>query len=310
MAMAARTYTIGRIAKLSGIPVRRIRYYADEGLLPRVDRTDSNYRLFDETDLARLGLIKALRDAGLGLDTIRAVLFQKRSVRDVLSLRLVDIEAQIASQRRIAAAIRVALRSPEPSADDLRRIWMMTDASNAEYTATVARFLDEVVTGAAVDPRWRDWMLRMSAPTLPDEPSAAQLDAWIELSAMLADPQFIGKMRRNAEDSVIGLNFELFQQVTKSILAKTKAAMEQGLDPASSAGRAIADEYLAGWARATGTEPTPETLERLGRKHLEHRPNMRRYWELVSALNGLPRSEPTAEWQWIDRAASNRLADA
>ncbi len=238
------------------------------------------------------------------------VLSRKRSINGVLALRLAEIEGQIASQKRLAAAIRVALRSPEPTPEDLRRIWMIITASKAEHTATIERFLGQVVAGAEVDPRWKDWMLRMSTPDLPDEPTADQLDAWIELSALLADPAFVEQMRRNAEDTVLGLDTNSFQEVQKSILLKAKAAISKGLEPSSPEGQAIADEYISGWARAIGAN-TEEAFDRLRRKQLEHRPNMKRYWALVSILKGLPgQSDPTAEWLWIGRAASSRFANA
>lgn len=308
MLMAERAYTIGRVSKLTGIPVRRIRFYADEGLLPGLDRTDSGYRLFDEGDLVRLGLIKALRDAGLGLDAVKGVLARRHSMRDVLSLRLMEIEAHLESQRRVAAAIRVALRSPEPTPEDMRRIWMTTNASQAQYATVIEGFLDRVVAGAAVDPKWKGWMMRMSRPDLADEPTAAQLDAWIELSGLLAEPGFLEKMRRNAEDSAVDLNTDLFQQVQASIIARARDAMARGLEPDSPEGRAVADEYLSGWIRATGGEPGPGERARLRRKLLEHKPNLERYWKLVQTLNGMPgRGEPAPEWFWIDRAAKLRL---
>ncbi|KAA0968891.1 MerR family transcriptional regulator [Aureimonas fodinaquatilis] len=309
--MAEHAYTISQASRLVGLPVRRIRFYSDQGLLPLLDRTGSGYRLFDESDLVRLGLISALRDAGLSLKAIRTVLARGQSVGDVLTLRLAEIEAQISSQRRIAAAIRMALRSSEPNPEDLRRIWMMTHLSNVQHVATVERFLEQVVEGSSVDPKWKDWMLRMSAPNLPDDPSSEQLDAWLELSAMLVDPAFIAKMRKNAEDSAVALDAEVFKTMSTSVLAKANDAMDRGLEPSSPQGKAIAEEYLAGWARATNTRLDEPGLQRMKRKHLEHQPNMRRYWALVSILNGLPgRSEPSQEWLWIEKAALALLADA
>lgn len=93
--MRERSYTIGQVAKLSGIPIRRIRFYADQGLLPKVNRTESGYRLFDQADLTRLELIRTLRRSGIGLEAIRAVLSQERSIGQILSLQLAEIESQI-----------------------------------------------------------------------------------------------------------------------------------------------------------------------------------------------------------------------
>jgi DNA-binding transcriptional MerR regulator len=129
--MKHRTYTIGEASRLSGLSVRRLRFYSDEGLLPPAARTQSGYRIYSEQDLVRLDLIRCLRDAGLGLDAIRDVLARELSLTDALRLRLKTLEAEIASQRRVAAVLRAALPSPELTEADLRRFWTMTKLSRA-----------------------------------------------------------------------------------------------------------------------------------------------------------------------------------
>ena len=95
--MNVKTYAIGELSALSGVPVRRIRFYSDEGLLPPAARTAAAYRVYTGTDLARLDLICALRDAGLSLETIRKVLSRQLSIADVLQMRIGTLEAEIAS---------------------------------------------------------------------------------------------------------------------------------------------------------------------------------------------------------------------
>lgn len=307
--MTQRSYTIGEAAKLSEIPVRRIRFYADQGLLQKVDRTESGYRLFDQGDLTRLGLIRTLRNAGIGLELIRAVLTQERSVAQILSLQLAEIESQIAVQRRVAAAIRAALRSSEPTINDLRRISEMSTVSNAERVDILQRFLDRVVSGGKVETKWKEWMLEMSRPDLPDNPTDEQIDAWIELSALLADPSFVDKMRRNAEDSVVKLKGDVLRETWETVLARSKDAMSRGVEPSSVEAQSVAGDYLEGWARAQGAELDTENLRRMGRKTLEHKPNMQRYWELVHILKGQPLPRSDEAFSWLDQAVSIRLAN-
>jgi DNA-binding transcriptional MerR regulator len=307
--MTKRSYTIGQVARLSGIPVRRIRFYADQGLLPKVDRTESGYRLFDQADLARLELIGTLRQAGIGLEPIRAVLSRERSMGQILSLQLAEIESRIEAQKRVASVIRAALRTGEPTINHLRRISEMTTVSNAERVDVLRRFLDQVVSGATVDATWKEWMLDMSRPELPEDPSDAQIDAWIELSALLAEPGFIEKMRRNAEDSVVRLKGDVLQETWQKIDARAKDAMSRGVEPGSAEGQSVAGDYLEGWARAQGAELDAENLRRMGRKTFEHTPNMRRYWELVRILKGQPLQRADEAASWIDQAMSIRLAN-
>src|SRR5690606_26079513 len=107
--MSTRTYTIGEASRLSGVPVRTLRFYSDEGLLPPAARTESGYRVYTDGDLVRLDLIRALREAGLGLDAIRQVIARRLTLGDALRLRLAALESEIAAKRRIAATLRAAL---------------------------------------------------------------------------------------------------------------------------------------------------------------------------------------------------------
>ena len=68
-----RGYTIGQLAKLSGVSARTLRHYEDEGIL-HPSRTDSNYRVYHEQDARRLAQIVAMRACGLPLPTIRRLL--------------------------------------------------------------------------------------------------------------------------------------------------------------------------------------------------------------------------------------------
>lgn len=57
-----------------------------------------------------------------------------------------------------------------------------------------------------------------------------------------------------------------------------------------------------------GATPDAEFYGRMRRKHLQHRPLMARYWDLVGGMGAQPeRSEPTPEWQGIEAAAVAKL---
>jgi DNA-binding transcriptional MerR regulator len=309
--MTCRTYTIGQVSRLSGIPVKRLRFYADEGLLPPAGRTASGYRLFDDEDLVRIDLIRAFREAGFGLDAIRKVLARHLPLREALALRLAELEAQIEAQRRVAVTLRAALASPSPTPDNLRRIWTMTSLSQTERRAVIERFFDQVSSDPEINPKWAVQMVKLSTPDLPDEPTAEQIDAWIELSQMVSDPNFVAQMRANARDTKgFGVD-EGFQGRYDALTVRIREAVAQRLDPSAEAGRELGREFLALWARATGQEPDAEYLARMKRKHFEHEPNTRRYWQLVHILRGLPEREaPDSEGIWLDRATRAVLQDA
>jgi DNA-binding transcriptional MerR regulator len=76
---------IGELATRFGLNPKTIRYYEEIGLLPRAERSDSGYRLYDEHDVERLGFIRRAKTLGLSLDEIRDIL----SVQEGKARRLV-----------------------------------------------------------------------------------------------------------------------------------------------------------------------------------------------------------------------------
>jgi DNA-binding transcriptional MerR regulator len=62
--------TIGELSKRTGVPVKQLRRYEDLGFIYTTGRSPGNYRLFDESALWCVELIKTLRSLGLTLAEI------------------------------------------------------------------------------------------------------------------------------------------------------------------------------------------------------------------------------------------------
>jgi DNA-binding transcriptional MerR regulator len=310
--MKQRTYSIGEAARLCGISVRKLRFYSDQGLLPPADRTASGYRVFTDSELIRLELIRCLRDAGLGLDAIREVVAHELSLTQALKLRLEALEAEIAAQRRVASTLRAALRSPQLTEADLRRFWTMTQLSRAERRNVVEGFFAKVSDGINVDQKWVRQMVEATIRELPDEPTPEQCDAWIELSSILADPTFIANMRSNASD-VWGrdsIDLEASRKASEAIVLRAKRAIEAGVEPTSQQGRELAHDWLETSARLMKRKPDAAFRDWLREKYAHHDPRASRYWELVAIMRGhSPDASPNREWTWILAAMRHHLAD-
>jgi Cu(I)-responsive transcriptional regulator len=72
--MTSETYSIGELARATGIKVETIRYYERIGLLPSPPRTAGNYRAYIRPHLERLSFIRRGRDLGFSLDAMRQLL--------------------------------------------------------------------------------------------------------------------------------------------------------------------------------------------------------------------------------------------
>lgn len=66
--------TIGRLAKATGTKVETVRWYEKVGLIDPPNRTDANYRVYSDRDLARLSFIRRARNLGFSLDQVRALI--------------------------------------------------------------------------------------------------------------------------------------------------------------------------------------------------------------------------------------------
>jgi DNA-binding transcriptional MerR regulator len=78
-------FTIGEFSTITGIPVRTLRFYHDEGLLvPAAVDPETKYRSYDERNLERANVVVALRDLEFSLDDIREILADCGDDADIL----------------------------------------------------------------------------------------------------------------------------------------------------------------------------------------------------------------------------------
>jgi len=298
-------YSIGELARLSGQSVRRIRFYSDKGLLPPMLRSASNYRLYSETDIARLDLIQALRAAGVSLAVIRKLLASRLTLKDVLQTRLDILDAEIASRRRTATVLRATLRIPDPAEDDLRRIWTMSSLSNQQMKARIERFIDDIATGSSLDEDWRQQVLDMSVPELPDDPTPEQLAAWDELATLLADASFVREVQEGTRAFwTDGLDPEVYQRVSIEAYNAAAEAWRAGLLPDSAEAQAIARTWFEGSARAMGKTADRGVLDWHLSQYDAYAGRLGRYRDLLVILRG--ESSPIAAdreiWGWLNDA--------
>jgi len=94
---------IGEVARRTGLSVKTIRYYCDEGLLHPKDRSTGGYRLFDEENLAELTIIRALRAMDVSIAELARILEVRRKgvcncslLKGSISEKMVSIDRRIA----------------------------------------------------------------------------------------------------------------------------------------------------------------------------------------------------------------------
>lgn len=300
-----KAYSIGELARLSGQPVKRIRFYSDRGLLPPMLRSATNYRLYADTDIARLDLIQVLRAAGVNLATIQKLLTSRTTLEEVLQIRLDILEAEIATKRRTAAVLRATLRIPNPADDDLRRIWTMSSLSNEQMKTLIERFVDNIAAETSFSGSWRQQALDMIIPELPDDPTSEQLSAWDELATLLADPSFVQEMQHSttafwsdARDPAE------YQEASLEAYYAAAAGIRDGLSPNSIGAQAIARKWFETSAQALGRRADRSFLEWHFAQYDQNAGRVGRYRELLVTLRGASSDFATANdtWRWMNNA--------
>src|SRR3978361_1990414 len=99
-------YSIGDLANRTGLTVKAIRFYADRGIVPPTVRSPAGHRLYDAEAVARLDLVRTLRELGLDLSTIRRVLDREVALPEVAAAHADALEAQIRTLRLRKAVLR------------------------------------------------------------------------------------------------------------------------------------------------------------------------------------------------------------
>lgn len=105
-------YSIGELAKRTGVGVPAIRYYEEIGLLPVAGRGPGGHRIFDEAHLKQLVFIRRSRQLGFSQDDVRALLTsadqREASCADVDRLtkaRLETVRQKIADLQALERAL-------------------------------------------------------------------------------------------------------------------------------------------------------------------------------------------------------------
>ncbi|WP_079249368.1 MerR family transcriptional regulator [Streptomyces sp. IMTB 2501] len=150
------SYSIGELARCTGLSVKTIRFYSDQGLVVPVSRTAAGYRRYAPDAVARLALVRTLRELGLGLVVIRRIVDRPFDLGRVAAEQAAALDVQISVLRLRRAVLSAVAARREPSLEEMEIMHRLATLSEAERRRLMDGFLDSVFT----------------APTAPDSPEA------------------------------------------------------------------------------------------------------------------------------------------
>lgn len=109
---------IGELSQRSGVSIRSLRYYEEQGLL-HPDRLPSGYRIYAEGDVRRVARIRALLSAGLSTGTIEHVLPCLTQHADGIALSCSDLYDELIAERDVLQERIDTLRSSVEALDSV-----------------------------------------------------------------------------------------------------------------------------------------------------------------------------------------------
>lgn len=160
--------TLGRLARRTGTPVRTIRYWSDIGALPRAGRSGGGgYRLYDAASVARLELIRTLRELGLGLEDVRRVLERETTVAAVAAVHVEALDGQIRTPR-LRSAVLGSVAKRQSDTAETTPLNQRARLSADERGRIAEEFVEEVFEGLDSGPDIEARMRRTPADLSED----------------------------------------------------------------------------------------------------------------------------------------------
>ncbi|WP_055547101.1 MerR family transcriptional regulator [Streptomyces kanamyceticus] len=304
-------FSIGDLARRTGLTVKTVRFYSDAGLVPPTDRTPAGYRLYGTAAVARLDLVRTLRELGLDLSTIRRVVDREIPLPEVAAAHAEALDVQIRVLRlRRAVLTAVAQRGSTPEELDLMH--KLAKLSADERRRLIDEFLGTVFDGLRTHPAFSA-VVRSMTPQLPDDPDPEQVTAWVELAELFQDEDFRATMRQMAgqlaDDRTPESASAVPRVLAETVRAQVPPALAAGIDPASPQADPAVAAITAHYAHILG-RPDDVELRRLlaDRLHSMDDPRRDRYLRLLAVINAWPAPESLAPaLQWSVRALRARL---
>ncbi|MEU6782090.1 MerR family transcriptional regulator [Nonomuraea angiospora] len=287
-------YTIGQLAQRTGLRARTIRFWSDCGVLPPAQRSGGGYRLYDAEAVARLDLVRTLRDLGLGLDAIQQVLEQRATLSEVADLHVKALDAEIRTLKVRRSVLRV-LANRDNSTKEIALINALARLSARERQQIIDDFVDHAFAGvvdedAALVAGW----MRDLPPDLPEDPTSEQIDAWVELAELVGNDNFRQTVRGMVLSGEDDNRLEYGLTLRPSVLEHAGAALSRGIAPESDGARLILRRIVP------EDLPAEESAALIRWLDMVAQPRVERYWQLLSILKGHKPSPPAVPaFAWV-----------
>ncbi|MEV5553422.1 MerR family transcriptional regulator [Nonomuraea wenchangensis] len=287
-------YTIGQLARRTGLRARTIRFWSDSGVVPPVQRSEGGYRLYDAEAVARLDLVRTLRDLGLGLDAIQQVLERRVTLSEVAELHVKALDAEIRILKTRRSVLRL-LTDRDSSTKEIALINALARLSARERRQIIDDFVDHVFADVVDEDAALvgGWMRDLPAD-LPEDPTPEQVSAWVELAELVGDDGFRRTVRRMVLSGEGNNRLEYGLDLRPLVLEHAGAALSRGLAPEADEARLLLRRIIP------DDLPAQEIAALITWLEMVAEPRVERYWQLLSLIKGQEPSPPAVPaFRWV-----------
>ncbi|MFJ2863860.1 MerR family transcriptional regulator [Kitasatospora sp. NPDC087314] len=297
-------YTIGELARRSGLTVKTVRFYSDQGIVSPADRNPAGHRRYGVDAVARLELVRTLRELGLGLPAIRQVVDRELALPAVAAAHAEALDVQIRVLRlRRAVLGTVARRGSTP--EELTLVHQLARLSEDERYRLIGEFLAGAFGGLRADGRFAA-VVRSLTPEPTDDLEPEQVEAWVELAELAADDGFRGLLRQLAEDEAAEAGADWpCPGLASAVRESAGPAVAAGTAPESAGAAGVAGALMARYAGMAGVDGDAALVRErlLERLTAMADPRRERYLALLAVVNGWSAPESSAAvLDWAVRA--------
>ena len=160
-------------------------------------------------------------------------------------------------------------------------------------------------------PAMRETLTRLAMIELPESPTEGQLDAWLELADLVADPSFLAHYAGRAAHSGPTEAGATWRERNARVLESAVAAYKVRMDPGSPAAKAIAQRWLSTVAAQAGRRDVKQfAREMLAAIDTGRHAPEQRFWQLLAVLRPeIARSPQLVAGEWLVAATRNWVAN-
>ena len=284
--MRADTLSIGELSQLTGVPVRTIRFYCDEGFVESVRSTGGHRRFLPDT-VGRVTLLRRLRALGLGLTAIDDVLSGRRSIAEAAARERAKIDIELATLAWRRASLRaVEQAAPAERAARLELLAAVTDGRAAQHL--LEAFWSRIALPAlpSMSEDGASMFISVSVPEPPEDPTPEQVVAYATLVAIVDDHRLRQQIwaRTRTGDEFVAYQKALLDGGIGEACELARPLVRAGEQPGPGP---LLDRFVEAHATTRSTLDSPTFRRALLRTAaVDRSPSLRRYWELVGDITG------------------------